>query len=86
MRTYRIIDVETTTSNKGNPFDTKNKLCYVGVSSVDSSSGLFPIEYNDAPYVESLNTIQKYIDDTEVLVGFNIKFDLHWDNRILTLV
>lgn len=78
MKTYRIIDVETTTSNKGNPFDTKNKLCYVGVSSVDSSSGLFPIEYNDAPYVESLNTIQKYIDDTEVLVGFNIKFDLHW--------
>jgi DNA polymerase I-like protein with 3'-5' exonuclease and polymerase domains len=70
---YKVIDVETTTSNKGNPFDTKNKLCYVGIG-----TDMFPIEYGDAPYGECLNNIQKQIDEVDVLIGFNIKFDLHW--------
>lgn len=70
---YKVIDVETTTSNKGNPFDTKNKLCYVGIG-----SDMYPIEYGDAPYGECLNTIQKQIDEVDMLIGFNIKFDLHW--------
>ena len=43
MRTLTL-DVETTISNKGNPFDRTNKLCYVG-----TTHGLFDIEYSDAP-------------------------------------
>ena len=58
---YKVIDVETTTSNKGNPFDTKNKLCYVGIG-----TDMFPIEYGDAPYGECLNNIQKQIDEVDV--------------------
>ena len=71
-----ILDVETTISNKGNPFDETNKLCYVGL--LDTSHNLFSIEYNDQPYKKHLEEIQSRINDAEVLVGFNLKFDLHW--------
>ena len=71
-----ILDVETTISNKGNPFDETNKLCYVGL--LDTSPSVFSIEYDDQPYRSHLEKIQSKIDEAEVLVGFNIKFDLHW--------
>ena len=79
MRTYNylVLDVETTTSNKGNPFDQTNKLCYVGLK----DNILFDIEHTDTPYKEKLDEIQKEIDKIETLVGFNIKFDLHWLKR-----
>jgi DNA polymerase-1 len=68
-----VLDVETTISNKGNPFDETNKLCYVGLD-----RHCFPIEYDSSPYVSHLRTIQSTIDSAEVLIGFNVKFDLHW--------
>ena len=71
---YLALDVETTISNKGNPFDKSNKLCYVGLS----GNKVYDIEYSDEPYKEKLSLIQQAIDDALVLVGFNIKFDLHW--------
>lgn len=77
---YLITDVETTISNKGNPFDETNKLCYVGVKERDWSN-LYPIEYGDVPFGAQLRSIQEDFDDVEVIVGFNIKFDLHWLRR-----
>lgn len=71
-----ILDVETTISNKGNPFDETNKLCYVGV--LDDKPHTFSIEYDDQPYRNNLDVVQKHIDDCDTIVGFNIKFDLHW--------
>lgn len=71
-----VLDVETTISNKGNPFDQTNKLCYVGIS-----SGLYDIEYSHDPYVPKLHEIQQKIDESDILIGFNIKFDLHWIRR-----
>ena len=78
MKTYKylVIDVETTISNKGNPFDETNKLCYIGL--LNSSSHIYNIEYDNEPYGNKLNEVQKEIDDSDILVGFNIKFDLHW--------
>jgi len=73
---YLTLDVETTISNKGNPFDRTNKLCYVG-----TTHGLYDIEYSDTPYRDSLGEIQNQIEAAETLVGFNIKFDLHWLKR-----
>ena len=70
------LDVETTISNKGNPFDETNKLCYVGL--LGSTPRTISIEYGDEPYCHKLDEIQKEIDESEILVGFNIKFDLHW--------
>ena len=74
-----ILDVETTTSNKGNPFDETNKLCYVGLNSdLIPDRNLYDIEYSDTPCRNELKEIQLAIDLSDVIVGFNIKFDLHW--------
>lgn len=66
------LDVETTISNKGNPFDLTNKLVCVG------------LKWKDQMYIEydHFGTIQHYIDNADLIVGFNIKFDLHWLRRI----
>ena len=71
-----ILDVETTISNKGNPFDETNKLCYIGL--LGSTPRTISIEYGDEPYCHKLEEVQKEINESEILVGFNIKFDLHW--------
>ena len=72
-----VVDVETTISNKGNPFDESNKLCYIGLLSSDLTQ-CHSIEYGDEPYRNKLDEVQKQIDEAEILVGFNLKFDLHW--------
>ena len=74
---YLTLDVETSISNNGNCFDETNKLVMVGLV----GHKMYPIEYGDAPYGENLAAIQTAIDDADVLVGFNIKFDLHWLSR-----
>lgn len=70
---YLVLDVETTTSNKGNPFDETNKLCYIGIA-----RDCYPIEYDSSPYGSNLSAVQTAVDAADLLVGFNIKFDLHW--------
>jgi len=75
-----ILDVETTISNKGNPFDERNKLCYVGLYS-DSQHYLYDIDYSGSPNRQRLDDIQRLIDSHDIIVGFNIKFDLHWIRR-----
>lgn len=77
---YLVLDVETTINNKGNPFDKTNKLCMVGMLASDEMA-IFDIEYSVDPYKESLDRIQLAVDKCDVLVGFNIKFDLHWLRR-----
>jgi len=72
-----ILDVETTIDVNGNPFSERNKLCYVGLN-YNNVSSLFDIEYSGNPYRDKLNAIQSIIDNDAILVGFNIKFDLHW--------
>ena len=68
------LDVETTTYNKGNPFDPRNVLCTVA-----SPYNCWPIEYpNTGLYGHHLDEIKRQVFQTDVLVGFNIKFDLHW--------
>lgn len=76
MRNYLVVDVETTISNKGNPFDRTNKLCYIG-----TTNELYDIEYSETPYKDKLISVQNEINESEMLVGFNIKFDLHWLKR-----
>lgn len=74
-------DVETTTHQNGNPFSRRNKLCYVGCLDNEGVYTNYPIEYNDEPYGEHLTKIQELIDGCDVLIGFNLKFDLHWLSR-----
>ena len=82
---YLILDVECTTSNKGNPFDQRNKLCLVGLKRSSSMKEqqleeiqIEDIEYSNGPYGEKLKTIRSSVESSDLLVGFNVKFDLHW--------
>jgi len=58
-----IVDCETTISNKGQFADSNNKL----VMSL--------AKWNDGDFVE---ITQEVLDEANLVVGFNIKFDLHW--------
>lgn len=71
---HLTLDVETTIQNKGNPFSRLNKLCLIGLH----NNGIYDIEYTEHPYRDDLDRVQSVINDHDMLVGFNIKFDLHW--------
>lgn len=73
-------DVETTTFQKGNPFSKRNRLCSVGML-LDGGYIDFPIEHGNDPYGTHLLAIQQIIRETELLIGFNLKFDIHWLRR-----
>lgn len=66
------IDVETTISNKGNPFDSRNKCVSVAWTDGNISECVRVGEEG------TITKVQDAIDNCDLLVGFNIKFDLHW--------
>jgi DNA polymerase I-like protein with 3'-5' exonuclease and polymerase domains len=76
------LDVETTISNKGNPFDLTNKCCMVGVKWLMDDNPWKSVCYDVSVSDYWLDTIQNIIDKTDLIVGFNIKFDLHWLRNI----
>jgi len=68
------VDIECTTSNKGNCFDSRNRLCFIGIGNTG-----YEIEYSrDYAYGENLKKVQQEIDESDLLVFVNAKFDLHW--------
>tara|TARA_R110000751_G_scaffold28794_1_gene74777 strand:+ start:1081 stop:2229 length:1149 start_codon:yes stop_codon:yes gene_type:complete len=67
------LDIETTISNKGNFADSTNAVCFVGIG-----DRVWNLEYDGEPYGESLREIQAAIDETDMLLFVNAKFDLHW--------
>jgi DNA polymerase I-like protein with 3'-5' exonuclease and polymerase domains len=70
-----VLDVETTISNKGNPFDLTNKLVVTGLRQ-NNKNYIYYDDYN-------INHLIQYaINNNSLIVGFNIKFDLHWLRRI----
>lgn len=71
-------DVETTIHNDGNPFDSKNKLVCVGLKQNEQPTIVIPIEYGGEPFGENLKRIAETLQAAEMVIGFNIKFDLHW--------
>jgi len=66
-----ILDVETTTSNKGNVFDLKNKLITIQLHNLRTGDTNVYTSYDP-------RVIQKIIQPASVLVGANLKFDLGW--------
>lgn len=69
-------DVETRTVNKGNPFTASGKLISYSVK-VDSHPSAF--HYHDE--LDFLEDIRAAMLQATLLIGFNIKFDLHWLSR-----
>lgn len=80
MTSIRILDCETTIFEKGNPFSRRNKLCYVGIASDDTYRD-YDIEYSNSPYGSHLSDIKESLETADLVVGFNLKFDLHWIQR-----
>jgi len=70
-------DVETTTNNKGHPFDPRNFLVSYSYA-VDNGEVSFKY-YTDPDFV---SCIRGLMQQATLLVGFNIKFDIHWLSRI----
>lgn len=68
-------DVETTTLNHGNPFTASNKMVSYSVKVSDQPT-VFSY-YDSINFINSLRAVEK----AKLLVGFNIKFDLHWAAR-----
>lgn len=62
------LDTETTTFNKGNPFDERNFLVCSSWASSDGTSGC----------VRGVDGVQDLVDSHDVIIMFNAKFDLHW--------
>src|SRR5674476_288410 len=75
-----ILDVETSISNKGNAFDLTNKCVCIGMKELNSKPY---IHYEDVGW-HNLTLKDNYQQNKEydLIVGFNIKFDLHWLRRI----
>lgn len=73
-----ILDVETTTSNEGNPFDRTNRLVCVGLKS-DEIRIYYDIYDQDKPTIQ---VIQHHVNNADLLVLFNAKFDLNWLAKI----
>jgi len=82
MQHTLTLDVETTTFQKGNPFSRRNRLCTVGLLD-DAGYRDFDIEYTNTPYGGKLQTIKEIVEASTLLIGFNIKFDLHWLRRYI---
>jgi hypothetical protein len=74
---YLIVDCETTILNDGNPFSEGNKLCVVGIKFNDTYYQ-WDIEYSGQPYATALKEIKELFNQAICIVGFNLKFDLHW--------
>jgi len=70
---YLVLDVETTSFQKGNPFSRQNKLVAVGAHNPTIGESCVTTQLDTHK-----ENIQELVSNSNVLVGFNIKFDLHW--------
>lgn len=68
-----VIDTENTTWNKGNPFDQRNFNVCISFAG-DSGKGVC--------FNEDYGQVKAAIDRADLLVGFNLKYDLHWLRKI----
>jgi len=87
-----VLDVESTVQRvddrvDGSPFNPENYLVSVGAMWVKKGATLDDVQYyffdhNDIPIsynvLDSYNTLKAMIAEADILVGHNIKFDLHW--------
>lgn len=76
-----FLDTENTTINKGHPFTPANRCCAIASATGSNNPEVFKIEYDEQPYGHNLKEIRYLIAASDILVGFNLKYDLHWLRR-----
>jgi len=77
------IDVETTIRGPNrdpSAFYPDNKLCCISTCNEDGPK-VWKIEYDGGPYNDNLVSVRNLVDNSDVITGFNLKFDLHWLRR-----
>lgn len=87
---YLVFDTENTGAqrNHAHPFDPANRCCCVSFVYRDlypekSATGCLDIEYKKGRFFEEhRDEVQAMVDASEWIVGFNLKYDLHWLDRI----
>jgi len=79
--TFDTENTGATNGTKAHPFTPSNRCCVVGVSLNGEPSSSIPIEYSNGPYGEHLERFRKLVKEAKLLIGFNIKYDLHWIKR-----
>ena len=67
------MDVETTTYNKGNAFDSRNKLVSIHAHDGSQSWSFKPAQVDE---------IRELVQKATLIVGFNFKFDIHWLRKL----
>ena len=84
MEKVLVLDCETESIEKGHPFHPDNFMCTVHYFSfVTKEIGTIKFHHPTPDYAvgDKVEQLQKMIDDHDILVGFNFKFDLHWFRR-----
>jgi DNA polymerase I-like protein with 3'-5' exonuclease and polymerase domains len=79
-----VFDVEATGAqrNKAHPFDHRNVACNIGFKNLETEEvKIWKLQYDEEPYGMALQEIQQLLNACDLLVGFNIKYDLHWLSR-----
>ncbi len=72
MSNVLVFDVETSTHNRGNPFDKRNFLVSYATLFNDKCDFKY---YTDPDFREH---IERQLFSCLCVVGFNVKFDIHW--------
>ena len=77
-----IFDAEATGAqrNKGNPFDPRNRLCTIQTR-FRGRTIVRDIQYGEEPFQHKVDDFQREVNDCDLVVGFNLKYDLHWGRR-----
>ncbi len=75
MQNYTVLDAETLTHNKGHKFDPRNKLISYAYT---SPTGVCFRYYTDPNF----SAVLEHVRASDVLVGFNFKFDHLWCNHL----
>lgn len=68
-----VLDVETSTNNKGNPFDLTNQLVTVQIKQGADPPQVF--------FKEDFDKVIPILDKASCIIAFNSKFDLNWMQR-----
>ncbi len=69
-------DVETSTKNRGNPFTASGKLISYSIKPDNGD-----VSFNYHTSIDFLTELRLLMQQAKLLVGFNLKFDLHWASR-----
>lgn len=73
--TVLTFDFETESHVKGNPFNVDNFPIVFAYKYKGKPAGAI---YNNGDVVSFTNQVRFIIDEAKYLVGFNLKFDIHW--------